>query len=65
MGSDGVVVVAPLLDQNFGFLQAEGTDGKKLQLRGGGVVRVRPDGTGLELYSRGTRNSCSTRLAPR
>jgi putative membrane-bound dehydrogenase-like protein len=41
---------------DFGFMKAEGTDGRKVQLRGGGVVRVRPDGAGLEIYSRGTRN---------
>jgi putative membrane-bound dehydrogenase-like protein len=49
---------------DFGFLQAEGTDGRKLQLRGGGVVRVRPDGTGLELYSRGTRNILEVAVSP-
>ena len=29
--------------------------GRKLQVRGGGVVRVRPDGSGIELFSYGTR----------
>ncbi len=49
---------------DFGFMEAEGTDGRKLQLRGGGVVRVRPDGTGLELYSRGTRNILEVAVSP-
>jgi putative membrane-bound dehydrogenase-like protein len=33
-----------------------GKDGKKAELRGGGVVRFRPDGTDLEVFSSGTRN---------
>ena len=49
---------------DFGMLNAEGTDGRKLTLRGGGVVRVRTDGTGLELYSRGTRNILETAVNP-
>ncbi len=53
LGIDGWLYLAI---GDFGFMEAEGTDGRKLQFRGGGVVRVRPDGTGLEIYSRGTRN---------
>ncbi|HTU26590.1 MAG TPA: discoidin domain-containing protein, partial [Pirellulales bacterium] len=49
---------------DFGFREAEGSDGRKLELRGGGVVRVRTDGTGLELYSRGTRNILEVGLDP-
>ena len=45
-------------------MEAEGTDGRKLQLRGGGVIRVRPDGTGLELFSYGTRNILQVALSP-
>jgi len=33
-----------------------GKDGKKAELRGGGIVRFRPDGTDLEVFSSGTRN---------
>ena len=33
-----------------------GKDGKKAELRGGGIVRFRPDGTDLEVYCTGTRN---------
>jgi putative membrane-bound dehydrogenase-like protein len=49
---------------DFGFVQAEGTDGRRLQLRGGGVVRVRPDGTALELWARGTRNILEVAVSP-
>jgi putative heme-binding domain-containing protein len=38
-----------------GILGAVGTDGRKLEMRGG-VYRMRPDGTGLEVYCTGTRN---------
>lgn len=49
---------------DFGFVEAEGTDGRRLQLRGGGVVRVRTDGSGLELFSRGTRNILEVAVSP-
>ncbi|WAC18557.1 ThuA domain-containing protein [Luteolibacter sp. SL250] len=49
---------------DFGFFQAEGADGKKVTLRGGGVIRVRPDGTGLEIHSRGTRNVYAVAVDP-
>ncbi len=49
---------------DFGFLEATGSDGRKLQLRGGGVVRVRPDGSGLELFADGTRNILEVAVSP-
>ena len=49
---------------DFGFMKAEGTDGRTAQLRGGGVVRVRRDGTGLEVYARGTRNILEVEMSP-
>lgn len=61
LGIDGWLYIAA---GDFGFMEAEGTDGRKLQLRGGGVVRVRPDGTGLQLYSRGTRNILEVAMDP-
>src|SRR5436190_9739846 len=61
LGIDGWIYAAI---GDFGFMEAEGTDGRKLQLRGGGVVRVRPDGSGLELYSRGTRNILEVAVSP-
>lgn len=39
-----------------GIPHAHGTDGSELTLRGGGVVRVRPDGSQLELVASGLRN---------
>jgi len=39
-----------------GIYGAVGTDGSKAELRGGGVIRFRPDGTNLEVFSSGTRN---------
>ena len=38
-----------------GVLGAVGTDGRKIEMRGG-IYRMRPDGTGLEVYTTGTRN---------
>src|SRR6185503_3448900 len=32
------------------------TDGKRLDMHGGGVVRIRPDGSGMEVYCTGVRN---------
>ena len=61
LGIDGWLYLAI---GDFGFLQAEGTDGRKLQMRGGGVVRVRPDGTGLELFAKGTRNILEVSIDP-
>lgn len=49
---------------DFGFMEATGTDGRKLQMRGGGVVRVRPDGTGLEVWAEGTRNILEAPVSP-
>lgn len=62
MGPDGWLYVA---GGDFGFIDATGTDGRKLTHRGGGVIRVRPDGTGLELYSNGTRNILEVAISPR
>ncbi len=61
LGIDGWLYIA---GGDFGFMDAEGTDGKHLQHRGGGVIRVRPDGTGLEVYSTGTRNILEVAISP-
>jgi putative membrane-bound dehydrogenase-like protein len=61
LGIDGWIYCAI---GDFGFMEAEGTDGRKVQLRGGGVVRVRPDGTGLHIYARGTRNILEAAVSP-
>jgi putative heme-binding domain-containing protein len=39
-----------------GILGAEGLDGRKIDIHGGGMFRMRPNGTGLEVYCTGTRN---------
>lgn len=49
---------------DFGFMEATGTDGRKLQMRGGGVVRFRPDGTGMETWAEGTRNILEVAVSP-
>ena len=61
MGIDGWLYIA---GGDFGFMEAEGTDGRKLQHRGGGVIRLQPDGSGLELYSKGTRNILQVAIDP-
>lgn len=40
-------------------------DGVKVQLKGGGTLRCRPDGTGLEVYTYGTRNHLEPNLDDR
>ncbi|MBL9127490.1 MAG: hypothetical protein JNL97_07585 [Verrucomicrobiales bacterium] len=49
---------------DFGFLDATAKDGSRLQLRGGGVVRLRPDGSRLELWAEGTRNILEVAVSP-
>jgi putative heme-binding domain-containing protein len=61
MGIDGWLYVH-VGDQ--GIPGAVGTDGRALRLHGGGVVRVRPDGTGLELYAKGIRNCYDIAVSP-
>lgn len=61
IGADGWLYIA---GGDFGFMDAEGTDRRKLTHRGGGVIRVRPDGTGLEIYSTGTRNILEVAISP-
>lgn len=61
LGIDGWLYIA---GGDFGFMDAVGTDGKHLQHRGGGVLRVRPDGSGLEVYSEGTRNILEVAISP-
>jgi putative heme-binding domain-containing protein len=39
-----------------GILGAMGTDGRKIEIHGGGIYRMRRDGTELEVYCTGTRN---------
>ena len=53
LGMDGFLYVSV---GDKGIPLAHATDGGEFQLRGGGVVRVRPDGSRLELVASGTRN---------
>jgi putative membrane-bound dehydrogenase-like protein len=53
MGIDGWIYIAV---GDYGFNDAQGADGRILRKRGGGVVRVRPDGSDMEIYSWGQRN---------
>lgn len=61
LGIDGWIYVA---GGDFGFLKATGTDGRTVQHRNGGVLRFRPDGSGLEIYATGTRNILGTPMSP-
>jgi len=61
MGIDGWLYIAV---GDFGMEATKGTDGKIVTLHGGGVARVRPDGTDLEVYSYHTRNICDIAITP-
>ena len=61
IGVDGWIYIA---GGDFGFINALGSDGTQLTHRGGGVIRVRPDGTQLQLYSTGTRNILEVAISP-
>lgn len=61
MGIDGWIYIAV---GDFGFHEAVDRTGKKLTMLGGGIVRVRPDGTEMEIYSHGTRNIYDVAIDP-
>ncbi len=61
MGIDGWIYIAV---GDFGMVNAKGKDGRTLTLKGGGIVRVRPDGTEMELFSRGQRNIMDVAIDP-
>jgi putative heme-binding domain-containing protein len=61
MGIDGWLYVSV---GDFGMPDAKGADGGRFTLHGGGVVRVRPDGSELEPYAVMTRNICDTAISP-
>ena len=61
MGIDGWIYIAI---GDFGFVDAEGTDGIKMTMLGGGVLRVRPDGTEMEVYTHGMRNIYDVAIDP-
>ncbi len=59
LGMDGFLYIA---GGDQGFPEAFGRDGARIQLKVGGVVRVRPDGTDLQIVSTGERNPLSVML---
>ncbi|GAA4414128.1 c-type cytochrome [Nibrella viscosa] len=61
MGIDGWIYIAV---GDFGFHNAVDRSGKKLTMLGGGIVRVRPDGTEMELFSHGLRNIYDVAIDP-
>ncbi|HRN47171.1 MAG TPA: hypothetical protein PKW69_03980, partial [Niabella sp.] len=61
MGIDGWIYIAT---GDFGFHDAIDRDGTKLTMLGGGIVRVRADGTEMEIYSHGTRNIYDVAIDP-
>ncbi|MCE7053176.1 HEAT repeat domain-containing protein [Algoriphagus sp. AGSA1] len=61
MGIDGWIYIAV---GDFGFHNATDRDGTQLTMLGGGIVRVRPDGTEMEEYIHGTRNIYDVAIDP-
>jgi putative heme-binding domain-containing protein len=61
MGIDGWIYIAV---GDFGFHNAVDRSGNKLTMLGGGIVRVRPDGTEMEVFSHGTRNIYDVAIDP-
>ena len=58
---DGFIYIAV---GDYGYVEARAKDGTTIKNRGGGIVRVRPDGTGLEIVSRGQRNIYDVAVSP-
>jgi hypothetical protein len=61
MGIDGWIYIAV---GDFGMVNAKGSDGTTLTVLGGGVLRVRPDGSELEVYTHGSRNIYDVAIDP-
>ena len=61
MGIDGWIYIAV---GDFGFTKAVGADGRTLSRRGGGIVRVRPNGAEMEIYNWGQRNILDACIDP-
>ncbi|WP_026811777.1 DUF7133 domain-containing protein [Arenibacter latericius] len=61
MGIDGWIYIAV---GDFGFHNATDRDGTQLTMLGGGVLRVRPDGTEMEVYTHGLRNIYDVAIDP-
>ncbi|MDR3632508.1 MAG: CotH kinase family protein [Isosphaeraceae bacterium] len=61
MGIDGWIYIAV---GDYGFHGAKGKDGTTLSQRGGGILRVRPNGSELEVYAIGLRNPFAIAIDP-
>lgn len=61
MGIDGWIYIAV---GDFGFVEAKGTDGRVLSRRGGGILRVRLDGSDMEIHNWGQRNILDACIDP-
>ncbi|HEY2342369.1 MAG TPA: HEAT repeat domain-containing protein, partial [Chthoniobacteraceae bacterium] len=61
LGIDGWIYIAC---GDYGAVKATGKDGRSIAMRGGGIVRIRPDGTGLEQVVWGTRNILAVAISP-
>jgi putative membrane-bound dehydrogenase-like protein len=61
MGIDGWLYIGV---GDYGIKEARAKDGSRIVQRGGGVVRVRPDGTELEVYCTGLRNPFDLAIDP-
>jgi putative membrane-bound dehydrogenase-like protein len=60
MGLDGWIYIAV---GDYGCPEAKGKDGRKVTMRGG-ILRVRPDGTDLEIFATGLRNPFDIGMDP-
>jgi putative membrane-bound dehydrogenase-like protein len=60
MGLDGWIYIAV---GDYGCPQARGKDGRTITMRGG-IARVRPDGTDLEVFATGLRNPFDIGMDP-
>ncbi len=60
LGIDGFLYVAV---GDKGIARGVGRDGRAIAMSTGGVIRVRPDGSGLEVVSTGERNPLSVALS--
>ena len=61
MGIDGWIYIAV---GDFGFYNAIDRSGKKMTMLGGGIVRVRPNGKEMEVYTHGMRNIYDVAIDP-
>ncbi|WP_375585670.1 HEAT repeat domain-containing protein [Cyclobacterium xiamenense] len=61
LGIDGWIYIAV---GDFGFHGAVDREGKEMTMLGGGILRVRPDGTEMEVYTHGLRNIYDVAIDP-